>query len=189
MLATSDLQRSIGHMTLGLSRAMDQRKHAADLYRECEREEQFQFPFSGQAGTFPVEEVMHIQFGVLFAFDSGTARDSELGPPHVRTGFEMTRAPTGLITYCHVKEWKQDNDLDYIGAAVVVGVHVPAVALQGIGDITSASQGVANRLSLKFTGVLHIAFQGWGAPLDPDGGGNAAGESGDWNTTATGGTA
>lgn len=155
MLASTDLQRSITKMTLSLARAIDAKKHAADHYGLCEREIQYQYPLTGMTGSVPVETTITIPFDVHFVGDAGFARDSQLTAPQLRVGFERTLGPAGLICYAHVTQWLTDPDLAYIGAIVAVGVHQPAIASGGDGN--------------AFNIVAHIAFQGYGAPWDPDG--------------------
>lgn len=167
MLAHSDLTRSISNMTIGLARAASMRRHAADAYALAEREQQFQYNISGKVGTVPVEKLLTIPFDVVFLGDAGMQRDSQLGQPQVRSGFEIASGPAGLIPYAHVNQWVLDDDLNYTGAKVTVGVHAPAIAVEGAGAVTSRS----------YRGVLHMSFQGYGAPWDPDGPSDAGGNA------------
>lgn len=159
MLAAADLHRSIASMTIGLHRAIDKKKHAADAYRLAEREHQFQYEISGKVGTYPIETIIPIPFDVIFLGDAGSHRDSQLGQPQVKTGFEILSGPAGLIPYAHVTSWKYDDDLNYAGANVTVGFHAPAIALDGAGAVSTRS----------YSAVFHVAFQSYGNPWDADG--------------------
>jgi hypothetical protein len=157
MLAANDLQRSISKMTLSLARDVDAHRHRADLYRLCERENQFQFRLFGEAGSLPAETLLgtpakpFIPFDVMFVAHPGNQRDSQVTTPQVRLGYEITQGPPGLISYAHVTQWQRDGNGNYIGAQVVAGVYAPAL----VNDVS------------PFKVVLHIAFQGYGTPIDP----------------------
>jgi hypothetical protein len=162
MLATNDLQRSISKMTLDLSKSIDHQRHRADHYRLCERENQFQYQLSGQVGTAPVETLIgtpkdpFIPFDIMFVANPGQQRDSQLAVPQVRIGHEIIQGPAGLIPYAYVADWQVNANGHFIGAKVIAGVHAPAIALQGAGAVSSTF----------FKVTLHIAFQGYGTPID-----------------------
>lgn len=164
MLAHSDLQRSLRAMTIGYAQAMHRRRHMADDYGLAERVQQFQYELTGYIGDLPVEATIPIRFALMFMADSGNQRDSTLDRPHVHVGFEEEYAPAGTIPYAKVISWIQDDDFNYVGANVLVGVHCPAVAIEGL---------VVNQARVKI--ALHISFQGWGAMIDPDGDYDAGG--------------
>jgi hypothetical protein len=159
MLATSDLHRSIAKMTLSLARDIDAHKHRADDYKLCEREHQFQIALSGTIGATPAETSVALPFYIYFVADPGYLRDSDLSAPQVRFGFEIPSGPSGLVPYAHVQQWSRNNDMDYTGAQVTVGVHCPAMLLPSADTTVAAA----------FTLVLHAAFQGYGCPWDADG--------------------
>jgi hypothetical protein len=158
MLEAAELARAMAKLTLGYQRAMDAHKHEPDLYRLCEREQQFQVALTGTTGTLPTETSFSIPFDVHFVPDAGFARDSALTDPTVRIGFVVTTAPAGMIPYAYVQSFTQDSDLFYTGAKILVGVAQPALMLAN----SDAQVG-------PFNITLHIAFQGYGAPYDPDG--------------------
>ena len=150
-LATNDIQRSIGKMVIYVNRAMQQREHAGDLYSLAQREEQFQIQVSGTVNATPAEQVVPMQFTLRFASDPG-GRDSSLEVPQVRIGWEFAVRPAGFVPYAHVQSWTYDDADMVSGCVLSVGVFAPAVL---VGTET-------------YRGVLHIAFHGWGAPVDTD---------------------
>lgn len=151
------IQRSIGRMTIDLHKAMTQHAHAADPYRLGERDLQFQFDFSGKIGTLPVEADITIPFDHVVLYDAGNARDSQLDRPNVKLSFEKLAGPAGIVAYGHVNQWRYDDDFNYVGAVVTVGVHCPAMLFGG-----------AMPTSFDFHYILHASFQGYGAPTDAD---------------------
>lgn len=174
MLATSDLHRSIERMTVGVSLAMEARRHVGDQYRLGEREHQFQYQLDGHVGATPVETTIEVPFYIFFIADAGSQRDSDLEAPQVAIGFELKKG-AGVIPYAYVRKWKRDAGLDYTGASVVAGVHAPALL---------TSRGLSRGLLLlpntdttpiAFSLVLHIAFQGYGTVWDADGAMDAGG--------------
>jgi hypothetical protein len=152
-------------MALGLPAARHKRAHEADDYGMAEREQQYQYEFSGQAGVLPAEIQLTINFGVVFPSDHGNQRDSTLDRPQVGIGFETEYGPAGLIPYAHVSEWIQDVDFNYTGAKMTVGVHCPAVAIEGL-----------NVSQARFKLALHVGFQGRCSVVDPDGALDAGGD-------------
>lgn len=166
MLAHTDLHRSMGKLAIDLHRAMNHRAHAGDDYRQAVRTQMFQFDITGKVGTFPVEKVVKIPFDIIFAADPGMAWDSQLTTPHAHFAFEMSLAPPGLIPYAHISTWLYDDDYDYKGAKVNIGIHCPSVELLGVGSVSQRT----------FVGRFHATFTGYGAPWDPDGTSQAGGE-------------
>lgn len=158
MRATSTLQRTLAHATVGTHRAMRSRDRQAMYYELAERQQQFQYPISGTVGLVPVETTITIKFDIQFLYEYGYRRDSQLLEPLTHFGFTSVTAPAGTIPFAHVKEWTQDEDLNYVGAKVVVGVHNPIIAASGAAILSSAA----------FKATLHCSFQGYGTPLDPD---------------------
>lgn len=158
MLAQSDIHRSISRMTLDLHRAIDRRKRQGDAYAIAEREYQTQCTFSGTVGTLPVETTVTIPFTLVFIGDPGNQRDSTLDRPHARLTTEILFAPAGAVPYAYVSQWQRDEDFNFIGAVITIGVNCPAMYVAG-------ADAPAN---LAFKGILHAAFQGFGAMIDYD---------------------
>lgn len=154
-----DLHRALTKMTLDLHRKIERRKQIELHYGNHVREQQFQYPFNGYVGMLPSETTVVIKFDICFLWDPGVAVDSQLGEPTFRFGARLLSAPQGTIPYAHVPSWIQDDDLNYIGANVVIGVHNPAQTLNEQVE------------SVPFNGVAHFTFQGYGFPIDPMGSG------------------
>jgi hypothetical protein len=154
-----DLHRTVTKITIDLHRKIDARRHRERRSGWWEREQQHQFPFAGQLGNLPCETTFKVLFDIMFAQDAGVARDSQLGEPHVRVSHRLLSGPTGTILYAHVPSWIYDDDFNFIGAYVTLGAFCPAIQY---------SQQVE---TVEFTGMFHLAFQGWGAPIDPEGDG------------------
>lgn len=157
MRARTSIRTSVTRMTVDLQRQMHAKRTAADYYRMHEREQQFQYDVTGSIGFAPVEDTIKILFDTMFLYEYGNRRDSQLLEPFVKFGFSQVVGPAGTIPYAHVVDWKQDSDLNYIGATVVVGAHNPSIALTG----------ASSHESLTFKATLHASFQGYGVPLDP----------------------
>lgn len=158
MRPQNDIQRTLARATLTLHRQMETRREAAKHYGMGEREQQFQHPFSGKLGTFPVSVTFKILFDILFLGDAGVRRDSQLDEPQSRFGFRLTSAAEGTMVSAHVASWIRDDGFNYVGANVTLTVHNPTIAFYGPGSVPS----------LEFQGVIHCSFQGYGVPLDPD---------------------
>jgi hypothetical protein len=161
MLVRNDIQRSIANMTLRLQQDIAHRKGLYANYGLAEREFQAQYVFTGTIGSVPVEAPIVIPFTLTFAANPGARRDSNLGHPQFRSGFEIMQGPAGLIPYAHVASWQLDGDCNYIGATVNVGAHYPGLQA-GIAPSTAS-----------FQGILHAAFQGFATPQDTDSSGGA----------------
>ena len=154
MLVTADIHRSIARWSIDFQRLSQKRATAADAYGLAEQEFQVTYEFSGNVGSAPVEDDLTIPFTkVTFVADAGNQRDSQLDRPFAKLSFEIVSGPPGIIPYGYVKAWVFDDDFNYEGAVIAVGVHCPVLP-----DTDTA-----------FLGIVHAAFQGFGAPWDPDG--------------------
>lgn len=153
-IAHNDLQRSLAKMTVHFHRAVEARAHQSDLYKLAEREQQYQIQVSGYGGLDPAEVEFTVPFEVYFIGDPGLQRASTSVAPQIRTGWEFTRRPIGLVTYAHVTEWLVDDALNYSGCKMIAGIHLAAALPDG----TDAT----------FKATLHVSFQGWGAVFDGD---------------------
>lgn len=158
MKASTTLQRSLARLTVDAHRQIRSRDQQTMYYELAEREHQFQFPITGTVGMVPVETTITILFDIMFLYEYGYRRDSQLLEPHTRFGFTSLSAPAGTVPYAHVKDWIQDVDLNYVGAHVIVGVHNPGIAVTGVEALSST----------QFQVNLHCSFQGYGVPIDPD---------------------
>lgn len=156
MLAHSDIQRSIGKISIDLNRQMEARRTRADLYRLGEQEWQAQYEFYGDVGSLPVETTITIPFGITFVADAGLARDSTLDRPLARFSAEMLVTAPGFVPYHYLQSWTFDDDRNYVGAVILVGMHCPAFL-------------IAPPPTTAFRFILHAGFQGYGAIWDPDG--------------------
>lgn len=157
MLTSTNINRSIARIGIDLHRQIERKKHAGDFYALRELEFQAQYDFSGAIDTLPSETDITIPFTTTFVGDPGNQRDSTQDRPHARLTPELLIAPAGTVPYAYVLSWKYDDDFNYVGAIVRVGVHSPAM---------TAGQTPA---STTVQGILHAAFQGYGALWDPDG--------------------
>ena len=167
-IAHNDLQRSLANMTVHFHRAVEQRKHQADRYKICEREQQFQIEISGKGEIAPVEKQMTIPFDVFFIGDAGNQRAGTLSPPQLRTGWEFSKRPTGLVVFAHVDSWTFDDALNYSGCLMTAGAHIVAP----LSTATDPTDPTFNRPTIPpdtdtgFVGVLHVSFQGFGGVFD-----------------------
>jgi hypothetical protein len=168
MRASTTLQRSLARLTVDSHRQIRSRDNQTMFYGLAEREHQFQFPITGTVGMVPVETTIKVLFDIVFLYEYGYRRDSQLLEPHSRFGFTSLSAPAGTVPYAHVADWIQDEDLNYIGAHVICGVHNPGIAVTGVEQLSSTT----------FSCTLHCSFQGFGFPIDPDGPSGAGAASG-----------
>jgi hypothetical protein len=151
------LGKTIAGISLGTSQRMAARGAEATYYKMAERTQQFQFDVGGTLGVLPVENSIAILFDIMFLYEYGTRRDSQLLEPQTHFGWTSVAAPPGSVPYAHVTGWNQDGDLNYIGCDVTAGVHNPMIGIAGTDPTTS----------LTFTATLHASFGGYGVPLDP----------------------
>lgn len=154
-------RQHLGHAVAGIAlhtqRRVQARAHQSDHYAMTERTQQFQFDISGTLGVVPVESNVEVLFDITFLYEYGMRRDSQLLEPQTHFGWTQINAPPGSVPFAHVTGWKQDADLNYVGASITAGVHNPSIGIIGT-DPTS---------SLTFSGTLHVTFQGYGVPVDP----------------------
>lgn len=139
------LQQATKGLTIGVVQAMDRffTEKALEALREVD--EQFKIAISGRAEEFPVWDQVDIKFGTTFV-DATGQRDSPFDRPHFTYGAEITSGkPVGVMAT--VMKWKVNEKAETIAARVAVGV-------------------VATDLSTKFEGLVHLTFQGYGAPVD-----------------------
>lgn len=168
MREAATLQRGLERMALDLPRQFANRAQAMRQSSLCERMQEFQHDFSGTVGTVPAEITFQILFDILFLGDAGCRRDSQLGEPQFSHGVHLLSAPSGTIIYAYVPSWVQDDDFNFTGANVTIGVHNPRIAEQGVGAVGS----------VRFQGTLHSTFHGFGLPIDPEGDGDGGGNDG-----------
>lgn len=145
-------------MSISLLKGIDKRSKAGDWHTLAEHELQYQYEIAGTVGTLPAETQVTLSFDVIFLTDPGNQRDSTLDRPQFRPGFEFDYTATGMIPYAYVAEWVMDSDFNIVGAKVVIGVHSPAAQFQGL----TVAQA-------QYKGAVHLSFQGWCLPTDPDG--------------------
>lgn len=157
MRSSTTLGRALSKMTVDTHKQMRSREDQNKYYKLTEREQQFQYGISGNVGLVPVETAIKIRFDHFFLYEYGYLRDSQLLEPQTHFGFTKLSAPAGTVPYAHVASWIQDEDRNYVGAHVVVGVHNPTIAASGAANVTATA----------FSGTLHASFQGFGAPIDP----------------------
>lgn len=157
MRGRAPLGHAVAGIAIGTAQRMNARAHESDYYKMMERTQQFQFGVSGTLGLLPIENNIAILFDIMFLYEYGMRRDSQLLEPLTHFGWSNVSGPKGCIPYAHVTGWKQDLDENYVGCSVTAGVHNPLIGLVGADTTTS----------LNFSGTLHVSFQGYGVPLDP----------------------
>ncbi len=132
--------------------ALDKRRAALGYDALAESEQQFQLPISGTAQASLAWATAEVIFDVEF-FDAPEQRDSVLAVPlftfgaFIETTVGSSENPTGavMVTAC-VQEWNVDDRGAYIGATVAVGVMAS--------------------VARAYSGYVHLAFQGYGAPTE-----------------------
>lgn len=140
------LQKSLGAMTFGVVRQMDEKKKGLDKTRMMEREQEFQVSISGEAAPDIVWSEVVLTFRVEFLPATGQ-RDSPYEFPTFTSGYELeTDDPVAILAY--VKEWRMDDRDTIYGAVVNVGTYLGA--------------------NTKFRGKLHMIFSGYGSPIESE---------------------
>ena len=156
------LARSIRQLTIGVVRDVDRRRSGREANALAEREEQFQIAVSGTATDYPLWVTAELSLATAFSIATG-ARDSTLQRPQVAVGFELTSVmrenddrewepvTAGVLVSAVVRDYHFDAAHALDRAVVLIGATAP-------GD------------ELRFTGFVHITFQGYGAPreMQPD---------------------
>lgn len=149
------MQRSQRQLRISAPVALDKRRAQLGYDALLESEQQFQLPISGVASTIGAWATIEVVFDLEF-FDAPEQRNSSLAVPLFTYGAFIDPTTTGdalnptgavMVTAC-VQEWNIDTRGAYIGATIAVG--------------TSAMGGA----DVTFTGYLHLAFQGYGAPAE-----------------------
>lgn len=138
------LDRMADEITLGVARSMQARRERdADMGFD-EAEQEFQVEVSGTGDTTAGFASKEIEFDYQFIY-APAQRDSDLEVPQFSYGFECD---ADIMLSAHVREWLRDaSNGAYVGATVRVGV-------------LAGASGVA------YSGVLHLSFAGYGAPIE-----------------------
>lgn len=143
------LQRSLGSMTFGVVREMNQRAERLAKTALAEREQEFQVPIFGTAGRLAVWANLELNFRVEFVPATGQ-RDSPYLLPTFTYGYEIeTPDPIGVLAL--VSKWTIDDSGAVIGAGIKVAGWQPGVG----GDVA-------------YRGKLHMLFSGFGAPTQTE---------------------
>lgn len=139
------LERSLAAVTIGMvrQRTAHERNRRDNALQEIEQ--QFQTPFSGEAGTALSDDDQRFSFTFdsPFVYAPGN-RDSDLDVPQFSFGAQVRGAVqlTG-----HVTEWIRDPGRGVVtGASVRLVAHAPGVTTP-----------------VPFSGVAHFTFQGYAA--------------------------
>lgn len=139
------LQKGMQRLTIGTVQAMDKYFSEKEIEALKEMDEQFKIEVNGRAEEFPVWDQVDIKFGTTFV-DATGQRDSPFDRPHFTYGAEITSdSPVGILA-C-VMNWKVNDKGETTAARVAIGA-------------------VATDLSTMFSGLVHMTFQGYGAPVD-----------------------
>lgn len=144
-IEVGQVERLMRDVTLGTIRAMEYRREQSEIEGLREREAQFQVSISGRGEEFPSWTSVELEFETLF-IDGRGQRDSELERPQFTYGVYVPRGgPVGVLA-C-VTSWKLSDRNETIGATVGLGA-------------------VSTDVARKFSGQVHLTFQGFGCPAD-----------------------
>jgi hypothetical protein len=145
------LDRSLLEWTIEMRRGERDRADALRSTRQGERDQQVQWPFSGQAtdawgfADFPVGWEHPIVYSPL-------QRDPQFLTPHVTDHIEFTGTPAGLVlAKAHVIGWRKSPQGWFIGATVRLATCAPGA----VGTVA-------------YAGILHLIFQGYAYPTDEE---------------------
>lgn len=137
------LERAMGGLTIGV--VLDERGYQERVQQDglIEREEQLHIGINGRAEEFAVWDTVKVRFSTIFA-DATGQRDSPFDRPHFTYGARITtKDPVGVVAA--VMDWITTDRNETVGATIAIGV-------------------LATDKSVKFKGMLHATFQGYGQP-------------------------
>jgi hypothetical protein len=153
-LSVNSIHRSLSTMAIEVNRAVARKSAANAVESLGEVDQQFQADIGGTAGGWAWETV-ELDFEETF-YDAPAQRDADLDEPTFTFGSVIVTGPPMMVT-AHVSKWKRNDEDNFTGAFVRVGVWNPA---------STADQDPAT--FERFTGRVHLNFQGFAAPSDPD---------------------
>lgn len=151
------LRRSVAALAFGVVRDVNAKAATDGAEALVERDHQLQVPISGKASAQLVSaqwQTFTVTFETSFPSDAQGHRNPDFANPHFTFGYEMQSAASVMLTVC-IKSWTKNQNGDVTGAVI----RVAALALGA-------------RRNVPFRGVLHLNFQGWGAPVDDSTGEN-----------------
>lgn len=147
------IARSVDAMGFRLGAAMYRKRHATDAFRATEIQQQYQVEIGGVAGAGAfTESTIHFQETMYYA---PLQRNITTEDPQVTWGVNLDKGDAFVSV--HVKRWLLDDNANYIGAVLRIGVMQGAYAGQG------GVEGSA------FKGTIHVTFQGYGIPVEDPG--------------------
>ena len=147
------ITRSVHMMGFRLADRMYRKRHENDATHLTETQQQFQLSISGVAGAGAFTDfTIHFNEVIYYA---PTQRNNKNEDPQVWWGANLDSGDAFLSV--HVKQWLLDENANYVGAIVRVGVMQGAYAGQG------AVSGSA------YAGTIHITFQGLSVPVEDPG--------------------
>lgn len=146
------LQRSLQRLSLGTIRDLQKKQAQRDAVGMQEAHLQFQIPLLGTAVQGIAWKSKAIAFDFVFWPAVGQREDADFSRPQFSSGVVMESvdklaAPSPVII-TPVIEWTVGKAGQTVGCVVHIGIHSPTAD------------------ALKFSGYLHLTFQGYGAPLD-----------------------
>lgn len=146
-LAVNAIHRSLSTMAIEIHRSVERKRasNAAEALQEVDQ--QFQIDISGEANGWSWGAI-EFKFEQTF-YDAPAQRDADLEEPMFTFGSVISSGPPLVVT-AHVSKWTRDGQDNFTGATVRFGVWNPA------------------QQAARFAGRLHLNFQGFSAPSDPD---------------------
>lgn len=147
------IHRSMKSMGFQLGERVHEKRHIADQYKLTEIQQQFQLEISGVAAAGAWTDFT-LNFQEVFYY-APTQRDNPNEDPQVWWGVVFDQGDAFCAV--HVNQWVLDDNANYVGAIVRVGV------MRGPYIGSGAIEGD------PYQGTIHITFQGFGAPVEPPG--------------------
>lgn len=141
--------RSIRAMTIGTLQARESKRREDWEDARDEYDQQFLVAVSARAHREPVWTPITVSFDVMF-LDAPEQRKNFTPVPVFTYGMEYKSGTPAMVTVM-VKEWHKSDLRGFSGATLIVGVAFPGAKKQ-----------------LSFNGVVHLNFQGYGAPVFPE---------------------
>lgn len=146
-LRTNAVHRSLGALAIEINRAIERKRFEIERERLAEIDQQFQVEISGRAGGMTWKSV-NLAFDETF-YDAPAQRDGDLEEPLFTYGSVIDKGQPVMIS-AHVSFWRVDQQGNITGATIRIGCFDP----------TNSGK--------SFSGRLHVNFQGFAAPDDPD---------------------
>lgn len=146
------LQDSLGELAFGIQERAAGAQQTTDELASSDQIQMYQYEIHGRATRQPVLLDQKVTFSNPFLMRVGPRQiDGNVEWPHFAYGVEMDTGDYHVQVSCQVREWIQDDSSFVTDAKVRIAVYSPEAAKE-----------------IPFTGVVHLTFSGFAAPMFND---------------------